>query len=194
MSAMTTTTRLIDLVAGTAAALCLGAALWIGTEATDSTNARIAESTRDRSEARRTLAAFRTAKNRQQLALASRRRQLTETGQLPDRAPIDEYFRALSTTAAEHHLHVVRHQPLSSREYPGLLEQRFTYEVTGTARDLLRFLRAIEESGYWADVGYLKMERGVGDERAAANNRVATLTISLFSSLPTPHTPKAQGT
>ncbi len=50
--------------------------------------------------------------------------------------------------------------------------------------DITRFLRAVEETGFWADISYLKVEQGPGPPRGESTQRIASLTISLFSALP----------
>jgi hypothetical protein len=76
---------------------------------------------------------------------------------------------------------VVRHNPLGPRSYPGLLEQRYAYEVIGTQPDLARFLRAIEDAEFWADISYLKIDGGKRQGGEPTDECDALLTISLFS-------------
>jgi hypothetical protein len=79
---------------------------------------------------------------------------------------------------------VVRHNPLGPRSYPGLLEQRYAYEVMGRVADLARFLRDVEDAEFWADISYLKIDGGPpsADQGGEPNGeRDALLTISLFS-------------
>jgi hypothetical protein len=133
------------------------------------------------SEARQDRRALETARDQQRVMLERNEAELAERGHLPDRAPVETYFRTLSAMALEHNVRVVRYNPLATRQYTGLLERRYAYEVTGSLPDLVRFLQAIEDTEYWADVSYMKLERGVGTEEVAANSRVAVLTISLFT-------------
>jgi len=130
------------------------------------------------------LAALRSAGERQRATLKERQAELATGGQLPAQISIEEYFQTLSRLALQHHLRVVRHNPLAPRTYPGLLEQRYAYEVIGTMPDLARFFRAIEDaerSRFWADISYLKIDAGNRQNGEPTNERDAVLTISLFS-------------
>ena len=134
----------------------------------------------------RDLAALRSAGERQRATLKERQAELATSGQLPAQISSEEYFQTLSGLASRHHLRVVRHNPLMPRSYPGLLEQRYAYEVTGTMPDLARFFRAIEDaerSRFWADISYLKIDAGNRQSPGApgTDERDAVLTISLFS-------------
>jgi hypothetical protein len=119
--------------------------------------------------------------------LKERQVELATSGQLPAQIPIEEYFQTLSRLAGRHHLRVVRHNPLGPRSYPGLLEQRYAYEVIGTMPDIARFFRAIEDAEFWADISYLKIDGGppsADQGGEPTDERDAILTISLFSAAP----------
>jgi hypothetical protein len=190
MAKCTNTTRFLDLLGGALVAASLGAAGWLAVFGAAETKARVTELSGQVQEAKQSIAGFRAARDRQQAELTTHQLVLAQRGRIPARPPIDEYFGALSAMATQHQLRILRHQPLSPRRYPGLLEQRFAYDVTGTVNDLIRFLKAIEDSSYWADISYLKIERGPGADQAAARNRTAQFTISLFSAPPSePPTP-----
>lgn len=107
---------------------------------------------------------------------------MIHTGKLPTTPPVENYFQTLSMLAKQHHLRVLRHNPLTGRNYHGLNEQRFLYEITGTLPDLTKFFKAIESTDYWADISYLKIDQGHGMYRSMSKQRVAQLTISMFSS------------
>ena len=108
-----------------------------------------------------------------------RQSQLAAVGPLPSEVPSESYLRTLSSLASENKLTVVRQLPLSPRDYPGLLEQRFAYEVSGTLPDLARFFKAVELSPSWTDISYLKVETGKSTE--GESHRSALLTFSVFS-------------
>lgn len=133
------------------------------------------------SSATQNLAALRAAVDGQRATLKERQVELATSGQLPAQIPIEEYFQTLSRLAIQHHLRVVRHNPLGPRSYPGLLEQRYAYEVIGTQPDLARFLRAIEDAEFWADISYLKIDGGKRQGGEPTDECDALLTISLFS-------------
>lgn len=139
--------------------------------------------------AQRNLRAVHAASKEQSALFTQHETELATAGHLPEEAPIEAYFQALSKLASSHQLRVVRQRPLASQEYPGLLEQRYAYEVAGTTADLVRFLKAIEETDFWADVSYLTIV-GATPSRSGhrttrqANDCAATLTLSMFSALP----------
>ncbi len=134
---------------------------------------------------RTNLAQVRATCDRLRTSLADRQAELLRTGRLPDHPPVEEYFQTLSELAAQNQLRVVRHNPLPSRTYSGLFEQRFAYEVMGSAPNVISFLWAIEHTDFWADVSYFKIDKGRIPVNGGVNQRAAVLTISLFSALPT---------
>ena len=173
---------LMDL---TGAAVCAGlmsAFVWFAYFRGDRTVAEIRERSETIADARRDLAALHISLDQQRTILQQRQAELVAGGQLPDETPIEEYFQTLSRVASTHRLHVVRHNPISPRTYPGLLEQRYAYEVSGSMPDIARFLKAIEDAKFWADVSYLKIDAGSRQAGPASIERVASLTISVFSS------------
>ncbi len=173
--------RIVDALCGCIVAGSLAGFIWFTAFREDVTASEIHRLTRLIHNARQDLRAVHEAQRGQRSVLAARRAELAETGQLPRETPIEIYFQTLSTFASEHRLRVVRHNPLASRYYPGLLEQRYAYEVAGSFSGLVGFLKSIEEADFWADVGYLKVERGRGSKNALSDERIAVLGISLFS-------------
>lgn len=105
--------------------------------------------------------------------------ELSASGRLPDQSPQEVHLQILSNLAAQNYLTVTRQLPLAPREYPGLLEQRFAFEVTGSAADLGRFFHAVETSSSWTDVSFLKLDRGKSEDDVSQRN--ALLTFSAFS-------------
>ena len=115
-------------------------------------------------------------------ALLRHRRDLIDSrGRLPDRAPVEAFFQTLSTLANTNDLEVLQLAPHSTRVYPGLTEQRYSYELSGTLAGIARFLYEIEHTEYWADVGYLKIVPASPASVTQNHNRKALLTLSLFS-------------
>lgn len=139
------------------------------------------ELTQEVSASGRNLATLRAAKDRQATALAASQRQLESGRQLPASIPLEEYLQALSRLADEYGLKIVRHNPLNARVYPGLLEQRFAYEVTGTLPDIAAFFKSVESAESWIDIGYLRIESPAEPDAVMVEQRRATLTLSLFS-------------
>lgn len=175
----------IDVVGGVTVAMCLLGAAWLTVIRNDRTQVQIDELTRRIDEARHDRRTLRNALDRQRTLLETRKGKLAEVDRLPTETPSEAYFQTLSRLASRHRLRVLRNNPLPPRRYPGLHEQRFAYEVTGSLSDLLRFLKSIEETGFWADVSYLKVDGGTGPAMAVSGERTAVLTLSLFSAEPT---------
>ena len=176
------TNLILDLLGGCTVAAFLLVFLWLTFVQSNGTASQVKELRRIVQTVHQDLGHARATRDRLQTVLESRQAELSRTGQLPSETPVDEYFQTLSRLAAWHRLRVVRHNPLSSRSYPGLFERRYAYEVWGTMPDLARFFRAIENTDYWADVSFFRIDHGPG--HGAANERMALLTISLFSAPP----------
>ncbi len=184
--------RIIDLLCGCALALCLLGFIWLTVIRENHTKAEIGELNQFIREARKDHRVLQAASHKQSVLLTKRRSELAETDELPADMPVEQYFQTLSSIASDHRLRVVRQNPLPSRRYPGLLEQRYAYEVSGSFPALARFLKSIEDADFWADVSYLKIDRGGGPKDVARNERVAVLTLSLFSA-PEPDGPDDGG-
>jgi len=174
----------IDVTGGVTVAMCLLAAFWLIVIRDDRTHIQIDELTRQIEEARHDRRTMLNALDRQRALLETRKEKLAEVDRLPTETPSEAYFQTLSLLASRHQLRVLRHNPLPPRRYPGLLEQRFVYEVAGSLSDLLLFLKSIEETDFWADVSYLKVDGGAGPAMAVSGERTAVLTLSLFSAEP----------
>lgn len=174
----------IDVAGGSILTVCALASVWLIAVRPDGAKGEIAEYTRLIQAAEEDLSSLQAGCDRQRRILASKRAELAEHGRLPDQTPVEEYSRMLSELAARHRLRVISQKPLSSRQYPGLLEQRFAYEVTGSLAELVHFFEAIEHAEFWADIGYLKIQSSRSVPGQTPTDRVATLTLSLFSALP----------
>jgi hypothetical protein len=179
--------RALNLVGGGLAALGLATLLWLVLLRTDRTSVAIGELSEDVRVGRQRLALVRGELQEHRSVVRLRRGQLADAGELPASPRVEEYFQALSALAADNSLRLLRQNPLASRSYPGLLERRYAYDLTGSSEDLVRFLKAIEASDFWADVSYLAIEQGPGGPGGSGDGtRLARLTISLFSA-PSPH-------
>ena len=172
---------LLDAFGASLSGAGLLAALWMTFFHNEHATAELRDFTQMISSATQDLAALRSAGDLQRATLKERQVELATSGQLPAQIPIEEYFQTLSRLAIQHHLRVVRHNPLAPRSYPGLLEQRYAYEVIGTLPDLARFLRAIEDAEFWADISHLKIDGGKHQGGEPTDECNASLTISLFS-------------
>ena len=175
-------------------AVFLGLFAWKALLETPAGTADAAELTETLTAARRDRLALAGALEKQQSVAADTRAALDAVGQMPAPIPAETLLQALSALAMQNHLSVLRQHPLSPRTYPGLLEQRFAYEVTGTTHDLARFFKAVESSSAWTDIGYLKVD----DARLPENLllRKANLTFSAFSRAqpPAPQSPAGKPT
>lgn len=169
----------IDSLGAGFVAACLFGGAWLTMVSGDRVSNEIRRLNRTIGSTRRDLSALRAERDRQQAILAEHETQLADRGRLPAQSPTEEYFQTLSRLADQRRLRVVRHNPLSARTYPGLLEQRYAYEVHGSMPDMARFFKDIEDTGFWADVSYLRIVDGQGGDRG--DDRVALLTISVFS-------------
>lgn len=176
--------RVIDVLCGCAVAACLLAFVWLTLIRDDQTGVDIRVLTQRIHRIQTDSRALRAEGQRQREILETYRDDLAKTGQLPTETPIEEYFQALSMLASNHGLRVVKHQPETSREYPGLREQRYACELTGPFPQLVGFLKSIEETDFWADVSHLKLEGGKTRLSGPSSERTALLTISLFSAMP----------
>ncbi len=178
---------LLDVFGASLSGAGLLAALWMTCFHKEHATTELSDLTTMISTATQNLATLRSAVDGQRATLRERQVELVSSGQLPAQIPIEEYFQTLSRLANQHHLRVVRHNPLGPRSYPGLLEQRYAYEVIGTQPDLARFFRAIEDAEFWADISYLKIDGGTPTAEQGgrpSDERNAVLTISLFSAGP----------
>lgn len=180
--------RIVDLLGGCLVAGCLIGFVHLTVIRGDQTASDIAELSRMIREGRQQVRALRATFDRQGASLAQHQAELTQRGRLPTETPVEEYFQTLSTIASKHRLRVLRHNPLPSRQYSELFEQRYAYEVAGSMPDLVRFFRAVEDADFWADISYLSVKRGATVKEGQSNERIAALTFSLFSA-PHPDAP-----
>ena len=154
----------IDITGGFIVAACAASIVWLTVLREDRAPAMIRELSKNTTATRNEIAKAKTQRDEQQALLTTRRGELANRGQLPEQSPVEAYFQTLARLAAQNRLQVRGQGPLSPRTYPGMLEQRFSYEVAGSLPDLARFLSAIESSDAWADVSFFKIEtvRGAG--------------------------------
>ena len=172
------------------AGICLFAGLvgvcgWLMLVAGDRTRQELAELSRSAADAEQDLASLAAVRDQHRLQLTERQEELSTRGHLPDKLPLEDYFQSLAQLAGGNRLHVVRHQPLSIRLYPGLMESRYAYEVSGEFPDVVRFLYAIEQADFWADVSHFRLQ-GFESQEGAAAPKTAVLTVSVFSAAAEP--------
>lgn len=179
------TLLIIDAVGAGAVVLCLSGFVWLTMIRTDAVGQELSASRRMMRTLHHDQTTVHTNIGTQTTALTACREELANSGSLPEVARVEDYFQFLSTAARRRNLRVLRHRPLSSRTYAGLLEQLYTFDVAGSTPNLLAFLTDIERSTYWADVSYLKVQRSM-DHDVGHSDRNANLTISMYSNPPQP--------
>jgi len=175
---------LVDISCGCALAACVGAFLWVATVRREES---LADVRRNRSlveSAQRDLATLHALRDEQRALRVRRSAELGKNGRLPVRSPVMEYMQTVSELATEHHLRLISNRPAAPRKYAGLFEERIECELGGRLPDMVRFLSAIEETDYWADIGYLKVTARPGTTDGASDQQKALLTFSLFSAPP----------
>ena len=173
--------RAFDFGGGAICALLLIVAVWmalvhVGAAADEGTGLRA-----NVDSSRQTLTTLEAAALRQETLRVARQGELAERGKLPSAPPVEEYLSAMAAAATAQQLNVLGHSPGVQRRYGDVLEQCLSFQVSGTAANLLRFLRTVEESPYWADIGYLRVEGGDAIGPPALQMRRASLTFSLFA-------------
>lgn len=174
-------TLVVDLLGSAVLLVCLSLFLSFTVLGSDDTTDEIVRLERNISQGTRALAALRISLRQSRDQLQCNRETLDQHGKLPEQAPIDEYFHFLARLADRHELRVLSHYPLGVRRYPGLLERRYSFEIIGSLTGLARFFKDIEDSNYWADVGFLKITRPPASRGADPKDRQAKLTVCLFS-------------
>lgn len=186
---------LIDGAGLTVVVAIMTSAVWLFAIRGDQTRGQIRTLVRVTAAARSDLEVLRQERGAQARLLGRRQRELSTQGRLPTETSVESYFQELSALALQNGLRVVRHNPLTARSYPGLLEQRFAYEVVGTLSDLGQFFKAIERTDFWADVSYLRIGDGQRSGRSEkAATRTALLTISIFSATSESERPEHEST
>ncbi|MEK6674336.1 MAG: type 4a pilus biogenesis protein PilO [Planctomycetota bacterium] len=121
-------------------------------------------------------------------ALQTHQIELAAEGNLPREAPVDEYLHELAQLATRHAVEVRSQSPLPPRTYPGLVEHRHAYEVSGRFVDLVRWMRSVEALDRWADVGYWTISASNNTHANEPWVRNARFSISLFSAPSEPAT------
>ncbi|MBI1826229.1 MAG: hypothetical protein HY287_00365 [Planctomycetes bacterium] len=174
---------MFDGVFATVFAACLTAGAYLVFVRHDHTSSEIRDFRETIGKSRAEILNLKADRDRLNSLVTERKSVLAQSGILPPEMPIERYFENLSRLASEHHLQVLRQNPLSPRTYPGLLEQRFSFEVSGATTDLMFLLKSIENVEAWADVSFIKISDGKSRQESGSDDRVALLTISIFSPL-----------
>lgn len=107
---------------------------------------------------------------------------LKDTGAPPPDVSFETYIEMIAKAASRNELQIIRHIPLDSQAYPGLIVRQFTIEVAGTFGDLMEFLRITEAMNCWADISHFKIDKPLGLAGNRSRIQSALLTFALFSS------------
>ena len=166
----------VDLLCGCVMAICVAGLMWMTLVRSDDSRGVIRTMESRVVEAQRELASVRAERDQRRTLLLERRQRLADSGQLPEKLPLVEYFQTVSRLAQSHDLRIVRQRPAPPREYPGLLEHRIEYEVSGSFPDLVRFLNQLEQSKLFWIVESLTVSGKVG-QKLRLNLQAATYLL-----------------
>jgi len=172
----------IDLATAAVLIVCAGVTVWMVGFRENRADVEFRDLTQQIDQMRRDISIIDGAIDANRLSIAQRRVEINALGKLPDRTPVERDLRTLVELASTRGVSVLRVTPLPSRAYPGLLEVRYSLETSATLANLMNFLKAVEDDPLWADVGYVRLERAKDDRAAREGDRMAVLTVSLFSS------------
>ncbi|MCH9003020.1 MAG: hypothetical protein IIC02_10640 [Planctomycetes bacterium] len=170
-----------DVLGAGVLAGCLVASVWFLFVQSNATTREIGVLRSRAGDVRRELTSVRQLAEQKSSERTATRRELDATGQLPTRTPVDQYSQTVLDLAARFGLRVIRQNPVAPRTYPGLLEQRYAYELHGATRDFVAFFAAVEQTNFWADISYLRLTDGGTSGPNSSDDRVASFTVSLFS-------------
>lgn len=170
-----------DVVGACILAACLVTSVWFLFVQSNRTTKEIGVLRARVSHVRRELTSVRQIAEQKSSELTAIQKELEVTGQLPTRTPVDQYSQTVLDLAARFQLRVIRQNPVALRMYPGLLEQRYAYELRGGTNDFVAFFAAVEQTSFWADISYLRFHDGGTSLGDSTGNRVASFTVSLFS-------------
>jgi len=160
----------------------LGMGLYNGLTGHGIASQRLADLRREHSEATRQLDSARQRLKLTASQLEQVRREVQQRGSLPAQSATESDLRRISQLAREHAVQLVDVAPASARVYTGLVEVRYNMRAKGTYPALIRWLRALEQEPFWADITRLSLSaaRRTNDEENP--RRMAELTVSLYSS------------
>jgi len=173
---------LVDLIGGALVFTCAATFVWLTFLREDGADGEIASLTQTVTAMRRDLAEVNAELDAGRAQLGTKKTELAAEGELPGRGPVDEDLKVLSELALRHEVAIVRMTELPPRRYPGLLELRYTLDARAPLPNLMDLLRALEQADIWADVSYLKVVAGRAPAQVQQPERLAQLTVSLFSS------------
>ena len=184
---------LVDLIGGALVLTCAVTFVWLTFLREDGADSEIESLTQAVTAMRKDLAEVNAEFDAGRAELETKNTELAAEGQLPRRGPVDEDLKVLSELARRHQVEIVRMTELPSRRYPGLLELRYTLDARTPLSNLMDFFRALEGADIWADISYLKVVAGNAPGQAQQPERLAQLTVSLFSAAEPTETPEGTG-
>jgi Tfp pilus assembly protein PilO len=172
----------IDLAGACIVTSCVGALVWMVLLRDNEAGKQAADLRDSVSTLRKDLGALRGTLDEQQARVAKQKEELAERGALPERTPIEAELNQLSQLARSSSIDILAVSPLPEQTYPGLLELRYSIQITGRMPDIAQFFRAIEAAPMWADVSYMHIDEGGNrSQEPGSQPRLATLTMSFFS-------------
>lgn len=177
---------LIDIGGAAVVGICVAVFLWLAFIREDRAGAALLDLSRSVRAAEADLLRLRALSEDQRALLSDEKAKLAVYGTLPLEPPVESYFEALAAMALRADVQLRSQAPLPPRLYPTLAEYRFVCELSGTLPNLSRFFDAIEKADFWADVSHLKIESAKGSESVDSDDRVAQITLSLFTAPPAP--------
>lgn len=184
---------LVDSIGGALVLTCAVTFVWLTFLREDGADSEIESLTQAVTAMRKDLAEVNAEFDAGRAELETKNTDLAAEGQLPGRGPVDEDLKVLSELARRHQVKIVRMTELPSRRYPGLLELRYTLDARTPLSNLMDFFRALEEADIWADISYLKVVAGNAPGQVQQPERLAQLTVSLFSAAEPTETPEGTG-
>ncbi len=123
---------------------------------------------------------------RAELLAAQSRRQaardrVESLGTLPRQVQLEQELSIIAELARANDVNLSHVAPMSTTDYPGIREARYTIRGTGRFADWMAFLRAFEDSPFWADITNLEMGVPHASRTTIGTTREATLTVSFYA-------------
>jgi hypothetical protein len=169
-----------DLVGATVTLALIGAGVWCGVVRPHGTSRRIATLESNLAEIQATQRANEDVVRRKTSELTTLTQDLNRRGALPDQSPVEADLRTLTQVAQVNGFEIVEVAPLTSHVYPGVSELRYRIKGRSSYAGLIAFLIDFEQTGFWADIVDLKVDRAPAAKDD--QTRSVELVVSLFAS------------
>jgi len=112
---------------------------------------------------------------------ATLQQEAADKGRLTERSPAQHNLAAITGMAKKNGVRVLRVDPVAEVLYPNIQELRYRLETAGTYADHLRFLDEFEQSTFWSDLTFLKIEQTRADMLAFKPVRHGDLVVSFYA-------------